>query len=141
MFIPFTCIELVRAVVPQADGSRKRSAAVGTVAGVLSFIPAANTARLTRDQGPWQGVRLQCRRCCLFSLNLPSPPQFSPPGPESSCPGGLQLLLHYSCPLGCWYRTGITRVPPLNPQCLPLPSSGLQFSFLMERNSMHKFFN
>ena len=52
MFIPLTCIELVIAVVPQADGSRKRSAAVGTVAAVLSFIHAANTGRLARDQGP-----------------------------------------------------------------------------------------
>lgn len=38
-----------------------------------------------------------------------------PTWPESSCPGGLQLLLHYSCPLGCWYCTGITPTKPSMP--------------------------
>ena len=106
-----------------------------------SFTHAANTARLARDQGPERGVGLQYRRrhacphwTCLLLLNFPTGASVQLPL-RTPAPPTRQL------PPGCWYCTGITRVPPLNPQYFPLPSSGLQLSFLMERNSMHEFFN
>ena len=103
--------------------------------------PRSKHCQAHQGPGAMAGCEAAVQEMLPVLTELAFSSSFSPPGPESSCPGGLQLLLHYSCPLGCWYHMGITRVPPLNPQCLPLPSSGLQLSFLMERNSMHKFFN
>ena len=105
----------------------------------LSFTQAANTARLARDQsGVWgcsTGDAMPVLTELAFSFSIfPTWATVQLPL-RTPAPPTRQL------PPGCWYCTVITRVPPLNPQCLPLPSSGLQLSFLMERNSMHEFFN
>ena len=117
VFIPLAFAESRIASVPQAEGSRQETAAVGTTAAMLSFIHSTNTARPARAQGPWQGWgcsgyrrRHGCPRgTCFLLLILPTwaRVQLLLRTPASS---PWQYALRSVCPPACPYYPS---TPPL----------------------------